>query len=293
MKILVTGSEGLIGTSLRSVLAAQFDVRRFDLRLPARLDVRDAAELEAALADCAGVVHLAAISRVVWAEHDPDVCWTTNVDGTRNVLNAASASPQRPWVIVASSREVYGQPNTLPATKEAELSPVNTYGRSKVAAERLTMDAQRGGARVAIARFSNVYGHADDHADRVIPCFVRAALTGEPLRLEGPNNTFDFTHVSDAVRGILAMIRALEQAEPLPPIHFVTGRPTTLSNLAELAIQTTSSKSTTFVAPSRTFDVARFWGDPARARRLLGWSPRVTLKQGVAQLAADMRKAAS
>jgi nucleoside-diphosphate-sugar epimerase len=293
MKILVTGSEGLIGTSLRSVLAALFDLRCFDLRQDARLDVRNVAELEAALADCAGVVHLAAISRVVWAEHDPAVCWTTNVEGTRNVLAAAGASARRPWVIIASSREVYGQSTTLPATEDADLAPVNAYGRSKVAAERLALDARHAGVPVAVARFSNVYGRTDDHADRVIPCFVRAALSGEALRVEGPNNTFDFTHVNDAVAGILAMIRALDQREVLPPIHFVTGRSTTLAELAALAILATESQSTTQIAPSRSFDVARFWGDPSRARQLLGWSPQVTLEQGIARLAADMRAGAS
>ncbi len=235
-------------------------------------------------------MHLAAVSRVVWGERDPNLCWTTNVEGTRNVLEGAKSSRDKPWVIVASSREVYGEPPLLPASEDTPLAPVNVYGRSKVAAELLAKDAQAAGARVAVVRFSNVYGSAADHADRVVPCLVRSALQGAPLRVEGSENTFDFTHVSDAVAGILAVMRALESGQALPPIHFVTGRPTTLAELARIAIHTTQSTSVCVNAPSREFDVSRFYGDGARAKQLLGWSPRVAIEDGIAMLADEMRK---
>lgn len=288
--ILVTGSEGLIGASVCSALAAGVEVRRFDIRRNARLDVRDINEVATATADCTGIVHLAAVSRVIWGERDPQACWTTNVDGTRNVLRAARRSPRRPWVIVASSREAYGQPALLPADEDTLLAPLNAYGRSKVAAERLCAAAQAAGVHVAIARFSNVYGSVEDHADRVVPRFVRSALDGKALHLEGADNTFDFTHVNDTVEGVVAMMRALGVGETLPPIQFVTGRPTTLTRLAELAVETTGSSSTRLEAPSRTYDVARFWGSPSRARCLLGWKPRTTIEDGISQLVRDMQR---
>jgi len=102
-----------------------------------------------------GVVHLAAVSRVIDGERDPARCWAVNVEGTRTVVEAAQSSPLRPWVIYASSREVYGQPSALPASEDCDRAPLNVYGRSKVAAEDLVTAS---GLAHAIVRFSNVYG---------------------------------------------------------------------------------------------------------------------------------------
>jgi len=144
-QVLVTGSCGLIGSAMRRALgAAGFAVRGFDVaasRPGDRGDVRDRKPVREAVAPCVGVLHLAAVSRVLWGERRPEECWTTNVEGTRNVLEAAAASRHRPWVVVASSREVYGQVDTQPVAEDAPRRPVNVYGRSKAAAEDLTRAA--------------------------------------------------------------------------------------------------------------------------------------------------------
>src|SRR5262245_10491647 len=91
-RILITGGAGSIGTALRAALERQGnEVAVLDLRASGeeRADVRDAAAVARALRGCAGVVHLAAVSRVAWAERDPDACQATNVGGTRAALGAA------------------------------------------------------------------------------------------------------------------------------------------------------------------------------------------------------------
>lgn len=142
--IAITGSEGLIGRAVVSAFQTLgYRLRRFDLRLPVghpgRGNVLDAGAVARLVADCDGVIHLAAVSRVVWGERDPELCWATNVDGLRNVLDATHRQPRRPWVIFASSREVYGQPSVLPASEETPREPVNIYGRSKVMGEERKM----------------------------------------------------------------------------------------------------------------------------------------------------------
>jgi UDP-glucose 4-epimerase len=115
--VVVTGSRGLIGTALTAVLTKSgYAVRGLDLRAEDihHGDVRERDQVERALDGSVGVVHLAAVSRVIDGERDPDACWRTNVEGTRNVLEAALACARRPWLIYASSREVYGQPPVLP-----------------------------------------------------------------------------------------------------------------------------------------------------------------------------------
>ena len=294
VRVLITGSAGLIGTSLVSALesvgavVAQLDLRAHGVD---QGDIRDQARVRAAVEGVDGIVHLAAVSRVVWGERDPELCWDTNVHGLRNVLDAAAGSARSPWLIFASSREAYGQPQQLPATEEAPLRPVNIYGRSKLAGELLIAEARYEGVRACTIRLSNVYGSVTDHADRVIPAFARAAASGEELRVDGLENMFDFTHVEDVTRGVMALIELLNtNALAPPPIHFVTGRPTTLGELAELAVHLAGTSSTIRTSRPRDFDVARFVGDPSRAQALLEWEAKVPLEDGLARLIRAFRE---
>ncbi len=292
--ILVTGSAGLVGSATiialkrRGFAVVPYDLRESDGAVP--MDVCDPDTLARAMAGCSGVIHLAAVSRVVWGEQDPVGCMKTNGQGTSNVVSMACACPSRPWVVLASSREVYGQADALPATEDAPLRPMNVYARSKVMAERHLRDARARGLRTAVLRLSNVYGSISDHADRVIPAFVSAALRGGRLRLDGAENTFDFTQVDDTVDGILKTALALDGGEHrLPPVHLVTGVPTTLRELANAVLELTGTDVPIDHAPPRDYDVSRFWGDPARARSALSWEPRVPLRTGLTRLIADYR----
>lgn len=283
MRILVTGSAGLIGTALVPLLeAAGHEVARFDLRTGG--DVRDGDALARAAERCGGVVHLAAVSRVVWAERDPALAEATNVGGTRNVASLASSRGM--WMLFASSREVYGQPASLPVGEDAPLAPLNTYARTKVEGERITSAVPVH----AVVRLSNVYGATEDHPDRVIPAFIRAALADRPLTVEGRDHQFDFVWRDDAARGLALRIARLLAGDTLPPIHFVTGIGTTLGALAERVVALAGSGTLTDGTP-RSFDVSRFCGDPRRAEALLGWRAEVALDDGLARLIADFRAA--
>lgn len=307
-RILITGSSGLVGSALSPALAARgVDVARLDIRASgaAQGDVRDRERVRRAMVDVDGVVHLAAVSRVAWAERDPALCWSTNIDGLRNVLEIAAASNPRPWVVFASSREVYGQPDRLPVAEDCDLRPINVYGRSKADGERLVDAARRAGARACTVRLSNVFGSTLDHPDRVVPAFARAAAFGEELRVDGVDHTFDLTHVDDIVRGLVALSERLGASHTgLSPIHFVSGIPTTLGQLADMAIRIARkvgdgvppvvagrTRSIVRVAPPREFDVTKFIGDPARALAVLGWRTRIDLEEGLTRLVHEFRGA--
>ena len=287
----ITGSEGLIGTALvRALIERGAVVRRLDLCVPTgqpgRGDVLDRSAVAQLVDGCAGVVHLAAVSRVVWGEQNPALCWDTNVIGTQHVIDACLSQRRRPWLLLASSREVYGQARQLPVAEDAPLAPLNVYGRSKAEAEQRLCAARGHGLGTAVLRFSNVYGDTRDHADRVIPAFARAAALGETLRIDGPDHLFDFTHLADTVRGVLAVMDRLAQGAQLPPIHLVTGHGTSLGQLAELALRAGCGRSRIAYAPPRSYDVAQFVGDPSLAQRLLGFRAEVALTDGLAHLVA-------
>lgn len=290
-KILVTGHCGLVGRHLWPLLSARgYVLSGIDIA-DSSGDITDPAELERALHGCHGVVHLAAVSRVVWGQRNPGLCWNTNALASEALLSAAITSPLKPWVIVASSREVYGEAKRLPVTEDTELAPVNFYGKAKLAMEQAALRARLAGINTAVVRLANVYGCTLDHADRVLPAFCRNAAEGLPLRVDGLEHLFDFTHISDTVAGLMKVVSLLEAGERgVPPIHLLPGIGTTLLEAAQIAIHCAKSASSIIEAPPRNYDVSRFVGDSSRARELLGWQAAIAPQEGIAKLVAAFTK---
>ena len=289
--ILVTGSEGLIGRHVSSALSASgHAVRRFDLGRSPIEDVRSSEAVARALEGVTGVLHLAAMSRVAHAETDPEGCHATNVEGLGKLLRLCLARRNRPWMIFVSSREVYGQQAVLPVSEDAALLPINAYATSKVQGERLIAQASVAGLQTNICRLSNVYGCPHDHRDRVTMAFAAAAVRGGVARVEGADCIFDFTYITDVADGLCRLVDATIAGERLPPVHFVSGRGTTLGALANLAKSVSAHPVQIIEAPARTFDVSRFVGDPARARALLSWQATTTVEHGLATLVRAMQK---
>ena len=292
-RILITGSAGLVGTAVRPLLEERgYEVVGFDIKGPEPGDTRDADQVARAVEGCSGIVHLGAVSRVVTAHHNPELCWETNVGGMHNVVNAARAQAEKPWLLFASSREVYGVLDTPEVDEDAPLKPMNVYARSKVEDENLVNQAREEyGMRTAIIRISSAYGRTTDHYDRVVPAFARAAAYGEALRIDGEDHTFDYTHLDDTALGITALVELLESDRPgadtVPPIHFTTGIGTTLRELADLAIRLSGTDATTVPGTPRDYDVGRFVGIPTRAHDILGWKAKISIEEGMRQLVHD------
>ncbi len=282
-KIAVTGSSGLIGRRLVLDLALTgHEVVKIDLvSTGTRCDIADASQLATAAMGCEGIINLAAVSRVAEAEQNPARTWSSNVVGTANVLSTALSAELTPWVIQASSREVYGNQSAVAIDESTPINPLNVYGRSKATGEYLVHNAQDAGLTVAILRFANVYGDIFDYKDRVIPAFAQAAVCGKPLRVDDAMTCMDFTHVSDVSRGIVQVVEQLQNGEKkMPPIHFATGQGTTLGSLAKLAVSASNARCTINDVGRRASSVSCFIGDPQRAKTLLGWSHVTPLQDG-------------
>lgn len=289
-QILVTGSGGLIGSSLCNVLRNNgYQVKGFDLLSPGTEygDVRDLQAVEKAVEGCSGVVHLAAVSRVIYGEQFPELCRDVNIGGLQNLLTAIGKQQESPWLIFASSREVYGNAEPLPVKESWPLQPINTYGETKqISEEMIRNQSETEGLRAIILRFSNVFGGINDYEDRVIPAFVSAALNNKPLRVDGEASTFDFTFLEDVLDGIVRCCSLLESGKSLTgPVHLVSGTPTTLGELARTILEITGSSSGIDITPSRNYDVGKFFGDPAEACKALGWKHHTSLETGLLRLA--------
>jgi UDP-glucose 4-epimerase len=157
----------------------------------------------------------------------------------------------------------------------------------------MVVSSKKDGLRTSVVRFSSVYGAIADHADRVAPGFARLAAEGGTLRVDGEDTTLDFTHIEDVASGLQMMTELLAAGDgPLPPVHFVSGRGTTLRELADIAVKAAGS-GIVEVGPPRDFDVNKFIGDPSRAEQLLGWRSSTVLEEGIMRLVEDFRSTAS
>jgi nucleoside-diphosphate-sugar epimerase len=280
-RIAVTGGAGFIGGHLVAALlqdgyaVSVLDTGRSRTEPPAALvaatvvrgDIRDAERCRAAFAGCDAVVHLAAQSTVMGSEQDPEACFATNVLGSWCVMEAARAAGAR-HVVFASSREVYGEPASLPVAEDAPLRARNAYGASKIAGEALLTaraDAQLG---VSILRLANVIGAGD--RGRVVPRWIDAARAGEPLVLYGGEQQMDFVPVDTVVT---AFQRTLGRGPLDGPVNVGSGRTTTLHELARRIVAAFPSSSTVTVHPPRGPEVTRYCADLTRMRRVLGIDP--------------------
>lgn len=296
--ILITGAKGLIGSLLGEMLEQEgYQIRPFDFRYSqddSRYgDILDISQVTRAMAGCVGVIHLAAVSRVLTGEQMPRLCWNTNVCGTDNILKAALATEtngKHPWVIFSSSREVYGKPLTTPVSIDAPYRPMNIYAYTKVEAEKTVLKARERGLNTAVVRFSNVYGSIHDHETRVIPAFCRRAVLNQPLYIEGANRSADFTHVKDTVMGTVKIVRLLESGKKfLLPLHLTTSHKTTLYELARMATKAANSSAVICEKEGRSFDVPEFCGAIDEVSRLLNWQPLISIEEGITELVNDFK----
>lgn len=161
-------------------------------------DVRDEESLKAVMTpDLVGVVHLAAVSRVGKCSENESECMDVNGRGTELVASALKKMNKKDggsrWLLLASSSAVYGDPETLPVTEQAETVPTSSFGTSMLKAEEavrrtlgeLETDGKAGSLHASVLRLTQVYGSIHDHADRLIPSIITHALPHQVIQLSG------------------------------------------------------------------------------------------------------------
>jgi UDP-glucose 4-epimerase len=183
------------------------------------------------------------------------------VVGTFEVLRAAVQAGAR-RLVFSSSREVYGDPESLPVPENAPLKPKNAYGASKAAGEMYCRTFRSASFEPVILRLANVYGPRD--FDRVIPIFVEQALRGLPLTLYGGKQILDFVWIDTVVE---SLVRAGWGETVAGPINIGSGRATDLVTLAKCVLERSKSRSELRVAPAREVEVSRFVADTALMQR--------------------------
>ncbi|MEO0080559.1 MAG: UDP-glucuronic acid decarboxylase family protein [candidate division WOR-3 bacterium] len=206
-------------------------------------------------------------------------------DGTRNLLDFSL--DRRARFIMASTSEVYGDPEKHPQKESywGNVNPVgvrSVYDEAKRYAEALVMAYHRQfGMKTAIARIFNTYGPRMKLDDgRVVPNLIAQALTGRPLTIYGTGRqTRSFCYITDMVEGLYRMITV---DDPFP-VNLGNPKEFTVLEFARLVRRLTGSQSPLRFQPLPEDDPRQRRPDISRARRLLGWQPRYSLRQGLSK----------
>jgi nucleoside-diphosphate-sugar epimerase len=215
-------------------------------------------------------------------------------DGTRRLLETAQAQGAR--ILIASTSEIYGDPVVHPQVESywGNVNPIgvrSVYDESKRFSEMLTAAWHRSyGTNTAIVRIFNTYGPRMNPADgRAIPNLITQALAGAPLTVYGSGSqTRSFCYFSDLVEGIVRLLASDEHA----PVNLGNPTENTLVELAELVRDQIGTAGPIEYHPLPQDDPTRRCPDIARARALLGWEPRVALRDGLRDTIAWFRESA-
>ena len=225
---------------------------------------------------------------------DPEHTLLTNVLGTRNLLRLAEAQGSR--FLQSSTSEVYGDPEMHPQREDYRgwvscTGPRACYDEGKRAAETLTFDFARAGrADVRVVRIFNTYGPRMDPEDgRVVSNVICQALSGEPITIYGDGSqTRSFCYVSDLVEGLVSLMNY--KGEQPGPINIGNPNELTIIDLVERVIALTGATSPVVRRPLPQDDPRRRKPDISLAKRLLRWTPKVELQEGLEATTAYFSK---
>lgn len=296
MRFLVTGGAGFLGAALANrLVAAGHQVRVLDdlsAGDPARLDGRvlftrgsvlDRPRLWTLLQDVDCVYHLAA--RVLVAESIlyPREYNEVNVGGTVTVMEAMRDAGVR-RVVLASSGAVYGEQAQQPVREDQPPNPQSPYAVSKLAAEYYVRTiGALWGIETVVLRIFNAYGPGQNLPPShppAVPRFLQQALRGGSLVIfGGGGQTRDFVYLDDVLEALVAASGASEVDRRI--INVGSGQETCINDLATLVIELVGREVNVIHSPAEGGGVSRLCADITLARRLLGYEPRVGLREGL------------
>jgi dTDP-glucose 4,6-dehydratase len=232
-----------------------------------------------------GILHFASpASPIDYLEH-PIATLKVGALGTHNTLGLAKATGAR--FLLASTSEVYGDPLVHPQSESYwgnvnPIGPRGVYDEAKRFAEAMTMAYHRAhGIETRVARIFNTYGPRMRPNDgRVVSNFIVQALTGQPLTIYGDGSqTRSFCFVDDEIEGIYRLFLSAET----DPVNIGNPDEFTIEQLAQTVLELTGSRGRVERRDLPVDDPKVRKPDITRARTLLGWNPRVELRDGIAR----------
>ena len=302
-RILVTGGAGFLGSHLCERLLADgaivicvdnfftgarrniehllehkhFEVIRHDVTFPLYVEVDE-------------IYNFACPASPIHYQHDPVQTTKTSVQGAINMLGLAKRL--RATILQASTSEVYGDPNVHPQREDywGHVNPVgprSCYDEGKRCAETLFFDYRRqNNLQIKVARIFNTYGprmHPND--GRVVSNFIVQALLGRDLTVYGEGlQTRSFCYVDDLIDGLVRLM--VTPPDITGPVNIGNPGEFTIIELAQIVVDLVGSRSKIVHRPLPENDPKQRQPDISLAQELLGWKPRIALKEGLTSTVA-------
>ncbi len=302
-KFLITGGAGFIGSHLtESLLADGHEISILDdfnnyydpsikwrnlrnVKSDINLiqgDIRDAVLVERTFAKGGfdTVVHLAARAGVRPSISDPKLYFTTNIDGTFNLLDACRYHGVGQFVL-ASSSSVYGVNKKVPfAESDALERTISPYAATKLACEQICSNySELFGIKSTCLRFFTVFGPRQ-RPDLAIAKFTNRIMNGEAIPKFGAGNTArDYTYIDDIIQGVRAAIDY--DKTPFEIFNLGGSATTTLSEMIASIESELGKTATINQMPEQPGDVPRTYADITKSQEILGYNPQTTFRQGI------------
>ena len=301
-KVLVTGGAGFVGYHLCNKLQnLTDDLTIYDNLSSGKIenvnDVSKAKFVKGDILDLKGlfdlpkqdlIYHLAAQVVVPYSMENPMIDFETNAKGTLSVLEKARKDDAK--LVFASSAAVYGNPTQMPTTEEYGFHPVSCYGLSKVVGEEYCqMYSEQYGLDVVITRFANVYGL---RCHGVIHDFLdKLAKNPNKLEIIGTGlQSRDLVHISDVV-DLLITVGSLQSVNG-ETYNVGLGKTTKIIDLAKMMLTILGLQDRTLITTTGVSwhgDIQTIWFDNSKAKKELGWNPKVTLEDAIKEVIADRK----
>lgn len=305
-KVLVTGSDGFIGSHLvEELVRAGQKVKAFvyynsfnswgwldtlDKEVLKEIevftgDIRDPNGVRAAAKDVEEIYHLAALIAIPFSYHSPDTYVDTNIKGTLNVLQAAK-DYETSRVLITSTSEVYGTAQYVPIDEKHPFQGQSPYSATKIGADRLAESFYRSfNMPITIVRPFNTYGPRQS-ARAVIPTIITQLLAGkEELELGSLTPTRDFNYVKDTANGFVEIAKSDKTIGE--EINIATQQEISIGQLAEELIRQINPNAKIVCDEQRLrpekSEVNRLLGSNEKIKRLTNWNPNYTFEQGLAE----------
>ncbi len=305
-KILVTGSDGFIGSHLvEELLKNGHAVKAFvmynsfnswgwldtfpkDVLSEIEIfsgDVRDPNGVREAIKDVNEIFHLAALIAIPYSYHSPDSYVDTNIKGTLNVLQAARDF-EVDRVLITSTSEVYGTAQYVPIDEKHPYQGQSPYSATKIGADRLAESFYRSfDMPITIVRPFNTYGPRQS-ARAVIPTIIMQLLSGkDKIELGSLAPSRDFTYVKDTVKAFLEISKS--EATIGEEINIASQREITIGELAQELIKQINKDASISCSEERLrpekSEVNRLLGSNKKIKQLTGWEPKYTFEDGLSE----------
>ena len=305
-KILVTGGAGFIGshvveaflekgyevvilddlsTGRESNIHPQAKFYKLDIRSP---EVRNIFEAERP----DFISHHAAQMDVRRSVAQPLFDADVNILGSINLIECAREFGVRHFVYISTGGAVYGEPEYVPCNETHPINPICQYGASKHTVEHyLFMYHVNYGLNYTVLRYPNVYGpRQDPHGEAgVVAIFTGKMLAGEPVTINGDGEqTRDFVYVGDCAHANYLAVTV----DHKPGIYNIGwGRPTSVNDIFNTLAKITAFPHKASFGPAKVGETRHIYLDAAKAGKELGWSPTLSLEEGLERTVAYFREA--